>query len=94
MESEDFTISGDFGEITKQQHLTRVRKNGGVPAPVIRKFDNQQFRFYGDVVLVTEVDRTSSTGGSSAYESTTLWVRQGDTWKLVHLHYSELSKNN
>jgi len=41
---------------------------------------------------VTEVDRASSTGGSSAYESTTLWVRQADTWKLVHLHYSALNK--
>ena len=92
MEGDDFTISGEFGEVTKQQHLARVRESGGVSSPVIRKFDNQQFRFYGDAVLVTEVDRASSTGGSSAYASTTLWVRQADTWKLVHLHYSDLKK--
>lgn len=93
MESDDFTVSGDFGIANKQQHLDRTRKRGPYSVEVNRKFENQQFRFYGDVALLTEIDRASSTGGgSSSYQSTSVWIRQGETWRVAHLHYSELAE--
>ena len=93
MESDDFTVSGDFGISNKQLHLDRTRKRGPYSVAVDRKFENQLFRFYGDVALLTEVDRASTTGGgSSSYQSTSVWIRHGETWKVAHLHYSELAK--
>jgi uncharacterized membrane protein len=91
VESDGFTVSGDFGIVNKQQHLDRTRKRGPYSVTVNRKIEDQQFRFYGDVALLTEVDLASADGGgTSSYQSTSVWIRQGETWKVVHLHYSEL----
>jgi ketosteroid isomerase-like protein len=93
VESDDFTLSGDFGISSKQQHLDRTRKRGPYSVAVNRKIQNQQFRFYGDVTLLTEVDRAATTGGgSSSYQSTSVWIRHGETWRVAHLHYSELTE--
>jgi hypothetical protein len=94
VESDDFTVSGDFGVANKQQHLDRTRKRGPYSFAVDRKIEDQQFRFYGEVALLTEVDRASTKGGgSSSYQSTSVWIRQGETWRVAHLHYSELAEN-
>jgi ketosteroid isomerase-like protein len=93
VESDDFTVSGDFGIASKQQHLDRTRERGPYSVEVSRNIENQRFRFYGDVALLTEVDRASTTGGgSSRYQSTSVWIRQGETWRVAHLHYSELAE--
>ena len=93
VESDDFTLSGDFGISKKQQHLDRTRKRGPYSVAVNRKIENQEFRFYGDVALLTEVDRASTTGGgSSSYQSTSIWIRQGGIWRVAHLHYSQLAE--
>lgn len=55
-ESDDFTLSGDFGIFNKQQHLHHVRTRGPYSFTVNPKIENQQSRFYGDVALLTEVD--------------------------------------
>ena len=92
-ESEEFTVSGDFGISKKQQHLDRVRQRGPYGFAVNRKIEDQHFRFYGEVAVVTEVDRASTPGGgSSSYQSTSVWVRQGDSWRVIHLHYSKLEE--
>jgi ketosteroid isomerase-like protein len=91
VENDEFTISGDFGIFTKQQHLDRTRKRGPYSSTVNRTISDQQFRFYGDVALLTEVDHASADGGSSSYQSTSVWIRQGGIWRIAHLHYSELS---
>lgn len=91
IEDEDFTISGDFGVITKQEQLDEVRKRTRKPEVINRKIDPQQFRFYDGVALVTETDRPTTKDGTFAFQSTEVWVRRGDSWKLAHLHYSALA---
>lgn len=92
IEDADFTLSGDFGVVNKQQQLDKVRHRTGKPEVVFRKIDPQQFRFYDNVALVTETDRPTTADGTFAYQSTEVWVRRGDSWKLVHLHYSRVEE--
>lgn len=93
IESEDFTASGEFGVRTKQQQLEGIRHRPEKRQEVTRRIDNQEFRFYGDVALVTETDHASSGEGPyDDFQSTELWVRLGGAWKVVHLHYSRLDK--
>jgi Domain of unknown function (DUF4440) len=88
IEDADFTISGDFGVISKQEQLNGVRKRTGKPEVITRKIDPQVFRFYDDVALVTETDRPTTKEGTFAFQSTEVWVHREGSWKLVHLHYS------
>lgn len=90
IEDTDFTISGEFGIITKQEQLDKVRKRTEKPEVITRKIDPQVFRFYKGVALVTETDRPTTKDGTFAFQSTEVWVRRGDSWKLTHLHYSRL----
>jgi hypothetical protein len=92
IEDTDFTLSGDFGVIRKQEQLDGVRKRTGKPEVISRKIDPQRFRFYDDVALVTETDRPTTKDGTFAFQSTEVWVHRGDSWKLVHLHYSRLDQ--
>lgn len=77
IENDDFTLAGEFGQVTKQQHLDQVRRREK-PQLVSRKIDNQ-FRFYGDVALLTEVDHAADAEGKADYQTTILWVRHGNT---------------
>ena len=88
----DFTISGDFGIVTKREQLDKVRRRTSKPEVISRKIDPQVFRFYDGVALVTETDRPTTKDGSFAFQSTEVWVRRGNTWKLAHLHYSTLEE--
>jgi len=90
IEDADFTISGDFGIVNKQQQLDKVRHRTGKPEVVTRKIDSQQFRFYDGIALVTETDRPTTADGTFAFQSTEVWVHRNDSWKLLHLHYSRL----
>lgn len=92
IEDADFTISGDFGIVSKQQQLDGVRKRTSKPEVIARKIDSQQFRFYHGVALVTETDRPTTADGTFAFQSTEIWARRSDSWKLVHLHYSRLEE--
>jgi Domain of unknown function (DUF4440) len=92
IEDADFTISGDFGVVSKQQQLDKIRHRTGKPEVVTRKIDPQRFRFYDSVALVTETDRPTTADGTFAFQSTEVWVRRGDSWKLVHLHYSRVEE--
>ena len=92
IEDADFTLSGDFGVVGKQQQLDEVRKRTSKPEVVTRKIEPQVFRFYDGVALVTETDRPTTKDGTFAFQSTEVWVRRGDSWKLAHLHYSALAE--
>jgi hypothetical protein len=92
IEDTDFTLSGDFGVVSKQQQLDGIRKRTSKPEVITRKIDPQQFRFYDSVALVTETDRPTTADGTFAFQSTEVWVRRGDSWKLVHLHYSRVEE--
>jgi hypothetical protein len=89
IEDDDFTLAGEFGQVTKLQHLDQVRRREK-PQVVSRKIDNQ-FRFYGDVALLTEVDHAIDAEGKSDFQTTILWVRHGNTWRVAHMHYSKIS---
>lgn len=88
IEDDSFTLAGDFGQMTKQQHLDQVRRREK-PQIVSRKIDNQ-FRFYGDVTLLTEVDHATDAEGKADFQTTILWIRHGNTWLAAHMHYSKL----
>jgi hypothetical protein len=92
IEDSDFTLSGDFGVVSKQKQLDEVRKRTRKPEVITRKIDPQVFRFYEGVALVTETDRPTTKDGTFAFQSTEVWVRRGDSWKLAHLHYSQLDE--
>lgn len=93
IEDSDFTLSGGFGVIRKTEQLDHVRERPKGKTEVIhRKIDPQQFRFYGDVALVTETDRPTTAEGTFAFQSTEVWIRRDGSWKLLHLHYSRLEE--
>jgi len=92
IEDTDFTISGDFGIVTKREQLDKVRRRTSKPEVLSREIDPQVFRFYDGVALVTETDRPTTKDGTFAFQSTEVWVRRGNTWKLAHLHYSTLEE--
>jgi ketosteroid isomerase-like protein len=89
IEDDTFTLAGDFGQVTKQQHLDQVRRREK-PQVVSRAIDNQ-FRFYGDVALLTEVDHAADAEGKADFQTTILWVRHGNTWRVAHMHYSKVN---
>jgi hypothetical protein len=89
IEDSDFTLAGDFGQQTKQQHLDMVRHREK-PQVVSRKIDNQ-FRFYGNVALLTEVDHSTDASGSADYQTTILWVRHGYTRRMSHMHFCQIT---
>jgi hypothetical protein len=92
IEDADFTLSGDFGVVSKRQQLDQVKRRTRKPEVITRAIDPQRFRFYDNVALVTETDRPTTADGTFAFQSTEFWVRRGDSWKLVHLHYSRLEE--
>jgi hypothetical protein len=89
IEDDDFTLAGDFGQVNKQQHLDQVRRREK-PQVVSRTIDNQ-FRLYGDVALLTEVDHARDAEGKGDFQTTILWVRRGNTWRAAHMHYSKVN---
>jgi hypothetical protein len=92
VEDVDFTLTGDFGEVTKAQQIDDVSHQKPNATSVNVIIANGRFRFYGDSALLTEVERYGEGEDFPKYETTSLWVRRGGDWKLVHLHYSKLSK--
>ena len=92
IEDADFTISGDFGVVGKQQQLEGVRQRTSKPEVITRKIEPQVFHFYDGVALVTETDRPTTKDGTFAFQSTEVWIRRGDSWKLAHLHYSAMAE--
>jgi ketosteroid isomerase-like protein len=92
VEDSDFVLSGDFGEVPKAQQLNDVRHRKENPTSVRVFVANARLRFYGDTALLTEVERYGEGDAFPRYETTSLWTRRGDSWKLVHMHFSKLSK--
>ena len=92
VEDSDFVLSGDFGEVPKAQQLNDVRHRKENPTSVRVFVANARLRFYGDTALLTEVERYGEGDAFPRYETTSVWTRRGDSWKLVHMHFSKLSK--
>ena len=61
-----------------------------MPQAVSRTIDNQ-FRFYGDIALLTEVDHARDAEQKADFQTTILWVRHGNTSRAAHMHYSKVN---
>jgi len=92
IEDADFTLTGDFGEVAKARQIEDVSHRSPNATSVNVMVANERFRFYGDAALLTEVERYGDGQDFPKFETTSLWVRRGGNWKLVHMHFSKLSK--
>jgi ketosteroid isomerase-like protein len=92
IEDADFLVAGGFGEVSKSQQLDDVRHRKDNPTSVALTVSNPRFRFYGDTALLTEVEKYGSPANEPGFETTSLWVRRGGEWKVVHLHFSQLTQ--
>jgi hypothetical protein len=91
IEDADFTLSGEFGEVAKAKQIDSVSHRPPNTDGVNVMVENERFRFYGDAALLPEVERYGEGKDFPRFESTSLWVRRGGDWKLVHLHFSKLT---
>lgn len=92
IEDSDFVLTGEFGEVTKAQQIDDLGHHESNAKSVNVIVANERFRFYGDAALLTEVERYGDGEDFPRFESTSVWVRRAGEWKLVHLHFSKLSK--
>lgn len=92
IEADDFTIAGDFGTVNKKAQLDHLRAPDHKTESVERKISPQEIRLYGDVALITETDHSHTADGTFDFETSSMWVRAGDSWRVVHMHFSELAK--
>lgn len=93
IEDPDFTVATDFGQITKAQQMERARQRKDLPSTVQLTIENAQIRFFGDAALLTEIEKWGDPAQTAGFQTTSVWVKRGPDWKLVHLHYSQLGGN-
>jgi hypothetical protein len=92
IEDSDFVLTGEFGEVTKAQQIDSVNHRTSNASSVNVIVANERLRFYSDTALLTEVERYGEGDDYPRFETTSIWVRRDGDWKLVHLHFSKLSK--
>ena len=92
IEDADFVLTGDFGEVSRAKQIEDASHHKQKASDVRLIVANQHIRFYGDTAVLTEVERYGDGQDFPRYQSTSVWVRRGQDWKLVHLHYSTLTK--
>jgi hypothetical protein len=92
IEDADFTLTGEFGEVAKAKQIDDVRHRPPNATSVNVMVANERFRFYGKAALLTETERYGEGKDFPRFETTSLWVRRGGDWKLIHMHFSKLSE--
>ena len=94
IEDANFSLAGDFGEVSKVKQLEkmRARKPGENATNITLHVENQQLHFYGHTALLTEVDHYMEEADADRFQTTSLWVRRGKEWKVAYMHYSLLVK--
>jgi len=92
IEDADFVLTGDFGEVSRAKQIEDASHHKQKASDVRLIVANQHIRFYGDTAVLTEIERYGDGQDLPRYQSTSVWVRRGQDWKLVHLHYSTLTK--
>jgi hypothetical protein len=92
IEADDFTLAGDFGTVAKKAHLEALRAPTHKTEAVERQITPQEIRFYGDVALISETDHAHTADGTYDFQTSSVWVRTGENWRVVHMHYSALAK--
>lgn len=91
IETDDFTVSGEFGVFPKDRHMAgiRSRHDAGPGKATGRRIDSRQFRFHGDTALITQTDHYPD---GREYQDTQVWVRSAGAWKIAHLHFTLLAR--
>jgi ketosteroid isomerase-like protein len=90
IEDADFTLAGAFGQLTKAQEMDRERQRKDFVSSIRLTVEKAELRFYGNTALLTEVEKWGDPAQTAGFQTTSLWVRRGAEWKIVHLHYSKL----
>ena len=91
IEDADFTLASESGQISKTEELESARQRKDLPSTVQLTVENAHFRFLGNTALLTEVEKWGDPAQTAGFQTTSIWVKRGANWKLVHLHYSQLS---
>jgi ketosteroid isomerase-like protein len=92
IEDADFVLTGDFGEVSRAKQIEDASHHKQNASDVRLIVANQHIRFYGDTAVLTEIERYGDGQDFPRYQTTSVWVRRGQDWKLVHMHYSTLTK--
>jgi len=90
IEDDGFTLSGEFGELDKAQQMEREHQRKDFSSTVQLTVENARLRFFGDTALLTEVEKWGDPAQTAGFQTTSVWVKRGADWKVVHLHYSQL----
>jgi len=92
IEAADFDILSDRGLLAKKDHIAGVQADKANAFAIDRTIADQKIRVYGNTAVVTELDHAGASGGgsSSSYQSTSVWVKNGGAWQIVHLHYTKV----
>jgi ketosteroid isomerase-like protein len=97
IEANDFTFIAPAAVVTRDQQLKMVQQRSaraGVPTnPSTFELSNRTVRIYGDVGIISDI--STVTGGSDKriispgrYWQTQVWRKEGNAWKLIHVHIS------
>ena len=78
--ADDYTVTTDTGDVqTKAQRLEWVKANAARLSTI--EFQDLKTRVYGDTAVVT--GRATSTDYGINSRLIQVWVKQGDTWRVV-----------
>ena len=78
--ADDYTVATDSGDVqTKAQRLEWVKANAARLSTI--EFQDLKTRVYGDTAVVT--GRATSTDYAINSRLIQVWVKQGDTWRVV-----------
>jgi ketosteroid isomerase-like protein len=78
--ADDYTVTTDTGDVqTKTQRLEWVKANAARLSTI--EFQDLKTRVYGDTAVVT--GRATSTDYGINSRIIQVWVKQGDTWRVV-----------
>jgi ketosteroid isomerase-like protein len=96
-EAADFTLITPAMIFSRKAHLSSMRmqmSQGAAPgSPPAFVVSNQTIRIYGDVAVVSDIcsiegDANSAAITAGRYWQTEVWKKEGEKWKIVHVHLS------
>lgn len=102
-ESNELTIITRGATVTKQEHITAIRRRQtdlATPSRPLASYEltNQRISIYGDIAVVTDIAYVTTSEQNpitmpGRYWQTEIWRNEGNTWKLVHLHASPIPRH-
>ncbi len=85
---DNFQLTGGRGSLNKPQFLAAIQADTGGVAP--SQFEETSVRLYGTVAVVSGLIRYDIPGEPrpALTRYTEVWVRDGQRWRVAHLHYN------